>query len=65
MNLITIDEISYEIDTLSNAARRQLANVQVTDAEIQRLKSLLAIATTARAAYAAALKDELPPNVAH
>jgi hypothetical protein len=65
MNLITIDEIPYEIDTLSNAARQQLANVQVTDAEIQRLKSLLAIAATARAAYAAALKGELPPTVAH
>jgi Family of unknown function (DUF6447) len=65
MNEITIDDVAYELDALSDAAKQQLANLQVTDAEIQRLQSLLAIATTARAAYAAALKSELPAAVPH
>ncbi|MDH6147175.1 MULTISPECIES: DUF6447 family protein [Paraburkholderia] len=62
---ITIDDVAYEIDALSDAAKQQLANLQVTDAEIQRLQSLLAIATTARVAYAAALKNELPAAFSH
>jgi septum formation topological specificity factor MinE len=65
MNQLTIDGVVYKLDALSDAARQQLANLQVTDAEIQRLQSLLAIARTARAAYIAALKKELPAVVCH
>lgn len=65
MSTITIDDIAYEFTALSDAAKQQLTNVQVTDAEIQRLQAQLAIATTARAAYAHALKVELPSAISH
>jgi hypothetical protein len=56
----TIDGIEYDLDTLSDAARSQLTNIQVTDQEIARLQQRLAIAQTARQAYARALQGELP-----
>jgi septum formation topological specificity factor MinE len=65
MNQLTIDGVVYKLDALSDAARQQVSNLQVTDAEIDRLQSLLAIARTARAAYVAALRNELPAAVCH
>jgi hypothetical protein len=59
---ITIDNVTYELDQLSEAARIQLNHLQFSDGEIQRLQMLLAQAQTARSAYFAALKDQLPPN---
>ena len=56
----TIDGTEYDLDTLSDAARSQLTNIQVTDQEIARLQQRLAIAQTARQAYARALQGELP-----
>lgn len=63
MQEITIDGVSYQLDALSQEARQQLTNVQVTDSEIARLQAQLAMLTTARAAYASALKDVLPAQV--
>lgn len=60
MPQIAIDSVNYELDDLSENAKQQLANVQITDAEIARLQTQLAIANTARLAYASALKAELP-----
>ena len=60
MTAITIDGKSYDMMTLSDAAKQQLANIQATDSEIQRLQIQMAIAQTARTAYAAALNAELP-----
>ncbi len=60
---VTVDGVSYEFDALSEDARAQLLSLQVTDAEIQRLQTLIAIAQTARNAYAAELKAVLPSNV--
>ncbi len=60
MSEITVDGIAYDTDTLSDKAKQEFANLQVTDQEIQRLNTMLAIAGTARNAYAAALKAELP-----
>ena len=59
MPIITIDNKEYDTDHLSNEAKSQLANVQLTDQEIQRLQVLLAIAQTARNAYAQALSAAL------
>ena len=56
---IDIDGKSYEIDKLSDEAKSQLGNIQVVDAEIQRLEQRKAIAQTARNAYARALQEEL------
>lgn len=60
MAQVTIDSVTYDTDTLSAAAKAQLANIQATDMEIQHLQNLLSIAATARASYGAALKAELP-----
>ena len=57
---ITIDGNEYSLADLSENARQQVMNLRVTDQEIERLKQRLAIAQTARTAYANALKDELP-----
>jgi hypothetical protein len=59
-NNITIDGNEYDLDQLSEAAKSQLTNIQVTDQEIARLQQRLAIAQTARQAYARALQGELP-----
>jgi hypothetical protein len=59
---LTIDNIEYNVADLSEAARAQVVNVRVTDDEIQRLNRQLAIAQTARTAYANALKNELPKH---
>lgn len=60
MTPITIDGVQYDLDMLSEAAKQQLINLQVTDGEIARLQTQLGIANTARTAYANALKATLP-----
>lgn len=57
--IVTIDEVQYDFDTLSDAAKAQLANLRITDAEIRQLQARLGIAQTARSVYAATLKNEL------
>ena len=62
MPTITIDNIEYDLDTLSNEAKSQLQMLQITDQEIVRLNAQLAIAQTARNAYSRALQEALPPQ---
>ena len=58
-SVITIDGNDYALDDLSVNARSQIVNLRVTDQEIARLQTQLAITQTARAAYAQALAAEL------
>jgi len=60
MPTIKIDEKEYDLDSLSDDAKAQLQMVQLTDQELGRLNAQLAIAQTARAAYAKALTATLP-----
>lgn len=60
MPSIRIDDKDYDTDKLSAEAKAQLTNIQVCDQEIQRLQAQLAIAKTARIAYARALNEALP-----
>ncbi|TRW92018.1 DUF6447 family protein [Candidatus Methylobacter oryzae] len=60
MSTITIDNVEYDTDNLSDQARQQLQMLQVTEQEINRLNAQLAITQTARIAYANALKVALP-----
>lgn len=60
MPSIKIDNTDYDIDSLSDAAKAQLQMMQAVDQEIARLNLQLAIAQTARNAYANALKAALP-----
>jgi hypothetical protein len=57
---LTIDGVEYNAAELSNNAKSQIMNLRVVDQEISSLQQKLAIAQTARAAYANALKSELP-----
>lgn len=57
---ITIDGTEYVLSSLSQEARAQITNLRVVDNEIAQLKARLAIASTARLAYQAALKNALP-----
>ena len=59
---VTIDGKEYNLEKLSDAAKSQLGNIQITDQEISRLQQRLAIAKTARQAYARALQGELPES---
>lgn len=59
---LTIDGKEYNIADLSDKAKAQLVNLRITDQEIQRLQQCLAIAQTARAAYANELLKELPTH---
>lgn len=57
---INIDNIDYDLDTLTDEAKAQLASVQFVDAELQRLNAQIAVYQTARAAYAKQLSEALP-----
>lgn len=59
---VTIDGQEYVLEQLSEEARQQVINLRVTDMEIARLKQQIAIAGTARASYANALKNALPSD---
>jgi Family of unknown function (DUF6447) len=59
MSIIRIDEVDYELDLLTEEAKAQLISVQHTDQKIAELQRDLAIAQTARASYASALRDLL------
>ena len=57
---IKIDNQDYDLNTLSEEAKAQLAMLQFVDAELQRLTAHTAILQTARMAYSKALNEALP-----
>jgi hypothetical protein len=58
-NKITIDDVEYNLDELSDNAKAQLMNIQFVDAQLQQLNNELAVSDTARIGYTNALKGEL------
>jgi hypothetical protein len=56
---VTIDNQPYPLASLTEQARAQIVNLQAVEAEIAQLQRQLAIAQTARAAYAGILKAEI------
>lgn len=54
---ITIDNVEYLFDDLSDDAKAQIQSIQFVDAEIGRYNARIAIANTAKIAYQNALKD--------
>ena len=60
MPTITIDNKSYDLDSLSNDAKAQLASLQFVDAELARLQAKTAAIQTALIAYSRALQAALP-----
>ena len=59
MPIVRIDEVEYELDHLTDDAKAQLSSIQHTDQKIAELQRDLAIAQTARASYATALRELL------
>ena len=60
MPTITIDNVNYDTDTLSDEAKAQLVSLQFCDQELARLQAQAAAIQTARLAYAKALQSALP-----
>lgn len=56
---VTVNGKEYVVDDLTDGAKAQLTNIRVVDLEIGRLETLVAIAKTARAAYARVLGEEI------
>jgi len=52
---IKINDVEYDTDKLSKEAKQQFQMLSVADAEVKRLQVQLAIAKTAKNAYAQAL----------
>ena len=56
---IKIDDVEYDIDSLSEESKAQLGSLRFVDGELARLQAQLAALQTARIAYARALKSTL------
>ena len=61
---IKIDGKDYALDALTDETKTLLSNIRVVDREITRLRQQLAIAQTARAAFANGVKNALPAEEA-
>ena len=57
---IKIDNKEYDLDTLSEECKAQLASIQFVEQELVRLQAKAAALQTAKAAYLQALKNSLP-----
>lgn len=59
MPKITIDEIEYNTEDLSDNGKAQLASLQFLEVQMSKLKSEIAVYSTARNSYISLLKNEL------
>ena len=56
---ITVDDVEYNTEDLSENGKAQLASLQFLEAQMQKLQSEIAVYQTARSAYIAELKIEI------
>ena len=56
---IIIDDVEYNLDSLSEEAKAQIASIEFVDAQLQQIQNELAISDTARIGYTNALKREI------
>ena len=56
---ISIDDIEYDLQDLTDKARANLSSLQFVDSQIQQLRNELAVADTAKIGYLNALRAEL------
>ena len=59
MTTITIDGAEYDIESLSDESKAQIASLRFVDSELARLNAQAAALRTARLAYGRALKQTL------
>lgn len=60
MSTVTIDDVEYDTDSMSEEALANLKSLQFVDAELARLNAKISVMSTARNAYATALQQLLP-----
>jgi hypothetical protein len=60
MPAIKIDDKEYDVATLSDEAKNQLASIQFIDSELAQLQAKAAALQTARMAYSKAMQAALP-----
>lgn len=60
MTTVTIDEVEYALDSLSEDAKAQFASLQFVDQKLAQLNAEAAVYQTARIGYSNALKEILP-----
>jgi hypothetical protein len=60
MTTITIDNVEYELESLSEEARAQLVSLQFVDQKLAQLNAEAAAFQTARIGYSNALNELLP-----
>jgi len=56
---LTIDDIDYNTEDLTENGRVQLGNLQFIEAQLQRLRNEIAVYQTAQNAYLTVLKAEI------
>ena len=59
MPKITIDDVDYHTEDLTENGRAQLASLQFLEGQMQKIRQEMAVYQTAQAAYAQALKAEI------
>ena len=59
MPKITVDNIEYNTEDLSENGKAQLASLQFLEVQMAKLKSEIAVYQTARMAYMTALKNDV------
>lgn len=59
MPKITIDEIEYNTEDLTENGKAQLVSLQYVDNQIQKIRNEMAVYQTARLSYVALLKAEI------
>ena len=59
MPKITVDEIEYNTEDLSDNGKAQLASLQFLETQLAKLQGEIAVYQTAKSAYVNALKIEL------
>lgn len=60
MPMIKIDDVEYDSEQLSDAAKAQLQMLVLTEKKLQELQQEVVMLQTARNAYAQSLKAALP-----
>ena len=59
MPKITVDDIEYNTEDLTDNGKAQLASLQFLEVQMAKLRSEIAVYQTARNTYISALKSEL------
>ena len=59
MTKITIDDIEYNTEDLTENGKAQLASLQFLEVQMQKLRNEIAVYQTAQRTYVAALKAEI------